>query len=362
MKSWLDGVLVTDIIFQRVENDREVVINEMNGSGSIVPNPHFFIFNASAITMDLSVDVSFVAVKDVAAALLTQPAVETMFIKAEVSQLHVTVRATVDTKGIPQLQLDLDTARLIALGVEDSVIAGMREAGTASIPFDIGKELKDLLPPGTNKVLNTGITLDKAGAIVLRFEFANTGGQSVPSRANDWRNFFSPDFRANLENDDWSMDLDGEAVAAMMAGMVKLQDEKPIDFDPSMRSGYIGDATPRAVLTQNGRIVNACSGNDVKFDLFVNFDFTVPSDNLLRGSLSLDMDLDNWRPCQMRRSDGHQPPGDRHHRVRQRPGEHRDRDYRLLSDAACGGPRGGFAVRGVDRDLRRQSPGRPPQG
>jgi hypothetical protein len=116
------------------------------------------------------------------------------------------------------------------------------------------------------------------------------------AHANDWQDFFSAGFRANLGNDDWCMDLDGGAVASGLAVIVNpsLKDEKPIDFNSGIKSGYIDDATPRVVLTKHGLIVNACAGNDINFDVFINVDFTVPSDNLLRGTLSFDLDKDNW--------------------------------------------------------------------
>ncbi len=43
-----------------------------------------------------------------------------------------------------------------------------------------------------------------------------------------------------------------------------LKDQKPIDFNPGITSGYIDDAPPRAVLTKHGLIVNACAGNDIR--------------------------------------------------------------------------------------------------
>jgi hypothetical protein len=130
------------------------VINEMNGAGSIGPNAGNFAFNAGAIAMELAVDISFARVEDVAAAGLAQPPVNTQPIP--VGFFHITVRATVDTNGIPQLQMELDATRLSALGLPDAALAGLRDTGTASFPFDIGKELKDLFPPGNNKVLNAG--------------------------------------------------------------------------------------------------------------------------------------------------------------------------------------------------------------
>ncbi len=51
-----------------------------------------------------------------------------------------------------------------------------------------------------------------------------------------------------------------------LAAMVNpsLKDQKPIDFNPGITSGYIDDAPPRAVLTKHGLIVNACAGNDIR--------------------------------------------------------------------------------------------------
>jgi hypothetical protein len=294
-KSWLDGMIVTHIDFNRVDNDRFVVVNEVrDASGAIGPNTAGYGFNASAVAMEVAADISFARVEDVAAAGLTQPPTHTEHVFAGV--IHILVRASVDKDGIPQLQMELDIARLSALGLPAAVIAGIAAAGNASFPFDIGKELKDIFPPVNSRVLNAGITRDDAGSIVLRFEFPGEVWQSAIAHANDWQTFFSSNFLANLGNDDWCMDLDGGAVASGLAKMVNplLKDEKPIDFNSGIKSGFIDDTPPRAVLTKHGLIVNACAGNDVNFDAFINVDFTVPADNLIRGKLSFDFTTNGW--------------------------------------------------------------------
>ena len=295
-KSWLDGVIVTHIDFNRVDNDRFVVVNEVgHQSGSIGPNTGGYGFNASAVAMEVAADIFFARVEDVAAAGLAQPQVHKEHIPAGLL-IHILIRASVDKDGIPQLQMELDTARLSALGLPPAVIAGIAAASAGTFAFDIGKGLNDIFPPGNSRVLNAGITRDDVGSIVLRFEFPGEVWQSAMAHANDWQNFFSAGFRSNLGGDDWCMDVDGGAVGSGLALIVNpsLKDEKPIDFDSAIKSGYVDDATPRVVLTKHGRVVSACAGNDINFDLFTNLDFTVPSDNLLRGTLSFDIDKDNW--------------------------------------------------------------------
>ena len=203
--SWLDGVIVTQVLFNRVENDRFVLVNEvLSPDGSISPNTAGYGYNAGALAMELTAAIFLARVQDVAAAGLAPP--PTIRVPGI---FHIVVRASVDKNGIPQLQMELDTAPLVAAGLPAPVIASIAAAGAGTVPFDIGENLKDIFPPGNSKVLNAGITRDAAGAIVLRFEFPGTVWQSAMAHANDWQNFFGASFRANLGEDDWSMDLDG---------------------------------------------------------------------------------------------------------------------------------------------------------
>ena len=289
-QSWLDGLLVTQIDFLRVENDRFVVFNEMSGPDSISPNPNNYGYTAGALLMNMTLEVYLVNIQDVAAAGLAQPPVQTQNIP--VGLVRITVRISVDSNGIPQLQMELDPEALTGLNLPEQVVTMLKKAGSTTIPFDIGNQMKDIFPPGNNKVLNAGITRADGGEIVLRFTFPSGEWQYAVDMANEWHHFFSADFHSMLKDtDDWCMDLDGNAVAGGLAKTVdpSLKDEAPIDFSPNIKTGYIGDETPRAVLTKHGLIVNACAGNDINFDVFINVDFSVPSDNLLRGTLSFDI-------------------------------------------------------------------------
>jgi hypothetical protein len=294
-KSWLDGLTVTQVRFNRIDNDRFVVVNELGAGGAIRPNANGYGFNAVAVAMDVDASIFFARVEAVAAAGLARPAVQTQPVGAGL--IHIVIRTFVDVNGIPQLQMELDTARLGPLKLPAPVLAGLTAVGTASVPFDIGKQLQDIFPPGNNKVLNAGITRDDTGAIVLRFEFPGEVWQSAIAHANEWQAFFGAGFRSNLGDDDWCMDLDGGAVASGLATKIgsAFKSEGSIRFDTSgITSGFIDDTTPRVVITKHGTINNACGGNDIRFDAFANLDFSVPSDNLLRGALSFDIDENNW--------------------------------------------------------------------
>ena len=293
--SWLDGVIVTRVDFSQVENDRFVAVNELQAGGLVTPNSANYGFNSAALMMNLTTQVFFARDIDVAAAGLGQPPVFTQFIPGAL--LPVTIRLTVGTDGIPIVQMSLDTTPLGSLNLPAPVLAGIVAAGSATYPFDIGSQLKDIFPPGNGKVLNAGITLDKNGCIVLRFEFPGEVWQSAIDHANDWKNFFNPGFAANLGGADWCMDLDGAAVASQLARMIdpNLKSKPPVSFDSTpAHSGYIDDVTPRAVVTKHGRIVNACAGNDIAFDAFANVDLSVPAENLLRGTLSFDFTKNGW--------------------------------------------------------------------
>ena len=294
-QSWLDGLLVTHIDFGRVENDRFVVFNEMSGADSISPNPNNYGYTAGALSMNMALEVYFVNIHDVAVAGLAQPPVQTQNIP--VGLVRITVRISVDPNGVPQLQMELDPEALGGLNLPDQVVTMLKKAGSTTMPFDIGNQMKDIFPPGNKKVLNAGITRADGGEIVLRFTFPSGEWQYAVDMANEWHHFFSADFHSTLKDtDDWCLDLDGSAVAGGLAKTVdpSLKDKAPIDFSPNIKTGYIGDKTPRAVLTKHGLIVNACAGNDINFDVFINVDFSVPSDNLIRGTLSFDIIKNGW--------------------------------------------------------------------
>ena len=286
--SWLDGMIVTQVLFNQIGNDRLVKVNELQPNGTVAPNQAGISFNAAAVSADIAADLFFVRDQDVASAGLSQPPAQTQSIP--IGFIRYFARIDVDANGIAQLKLEPDLDLLKNLGLPPQVAALIAKAATKTIPIDIGKELKDIFPAGNIKVVNAGITRDDAGSIILRFEFSGSE-QSANDRAADWQSFFFPTFVANLANGDWSVDLDGDAVAAALALAVnpQIKNESPIQFSGNIRSGYIGDATPRVVLTKTGLVVNACAGFPIHFALFLNLDLSTPSDNLLRGTLSLDI-------------------------------------------------------------------------
>ena len=277
------GIIATNIDFNRVENDRFQKINFRSSDGKTTPNTAGYGFNAGAIPMEVAVDVLFVRVEDVAAAGLNQPPVIT-----QQGLVHIVVRALIAEDGIPIIQLELDTSPLLSLGLPQNVITKIADLASATIPFDIGAQLSGIFPAGNDKVLNCGITRDDAGAVVMRFQFPGKIWQSDLQHVAEWQNFLGLGFQANLGDNDWCMDIDGGIVAAALSELVNpfLEFQKPIKFNPGIDSGYIGDTPPRIVLTKNGLAENACAGNDIRFGAFINLDFTVPSDNLLWGTLS----------------------------------------------------------------------------
>jgi len=289
--SWLDGVLVTHVDLNRIDRDRLTVVNELQGA-TIAPNSGGYSFWAPALALELTAQMFFARTQDVAAAGTNQPPVHTEPIP--VGFLHITVRLTVGLDGVPLLHMELDTARLAALGLPTSILDGLVAAGTATVPFDIGGALNGTFPPGNTKVLNAAITRDDQGAVAMRFEFPGEVWESPMQHVNDWQTFSSAGFKANLGNADWCVDLDGGAIASGIAALVdpELKSKKPIDFSPGYESGFIDDATPRAVVTKHGLIQDACAGNDIHFATFTNVDFTVPSENVLRGTLSVDFTRD----------------------------------------------------------------------
>jgi hypothetical protein len=286
--SWLDGMIVTEVHPNQIGNDRVIAVNELQADGTVAPNQAGISFNAAGVSIDVAADLFFVREEDVTSAGLSQPPAQTQSIPFGL--IRILARVDVNASGIGQLQWQLDLALIKGLGLPPEVVAAIADATTKTVPIDISKELKDIFPAGNTKMMNAGITCDGAGSITLRFDFSGSE-RSANDRAADWQNFFSPTFVASLANGDCSVDLDGDAVAAALALAVNphIKDESPLQFSGNIRSGYIGDATPRVVLTKTGLVVDACAGFPVHFALFLNLDFSIPSDNLLRGTLSLDI-------------------------------------------------------------------------
>jgi hypothetical protein len=144
-KSWLDGLLVTDVQFNRIDNERDVALNVIGANGSLVPNAHGFGFHASAVTMDLATDVFFVRAADVASAGLSQPPVRIEKVPGFI--VHIIVRAGVDVNGVPQLQMELDAERLKGRGLPAPIIDAIVAASTQTFPFDLRGAVEGLFPP-----------------------------------------------------------------------------------------------------------------------------------------------------------------------------------------------------------------------
>jgi hypothetical protein len=291
-KSWFDGMLVTHIDFNRIENDRFVVVNERDPGGAVVPNAFGSGYNAGALSMNLAAEFYFVSASDVAIAGLAQPPIET--VQIPVGPLPMVIRARVGADGIPMLDMSLDTAGLASLGLPGEVVASIGSAANASFPFDIAGQLKDIFPAGNDRVLNAGITRDDGGAIVLRFEFAGQPTQSPATHVHDWQTFFSASFQANLGDNDWCIDLDGGAVAGGLMTTIdpSFKNNAPIVFDSSPSSQFVDDDTPRVVVRKHGYVQSACDGDNLGFEAFAILDLSVPSDNLLRGTLTFAINKD----------------------------------------------------------------------
>jgi hypothetical protein len=300
-QSWLDGIIVTNLELTRVRNDRVLIMNEVAADGTVVPNQLAQGFESTAVTIDVEATVFLARIQDVAAAGLAQPPAQAVNVPTGI--MHITVRLDVGSDGIPVIQMQLDQKPLVGLGIPEDVITGIAASASASIPFDVAKALNSILPPGIAKVLNAVITLDDAGAVLMRFEFADAAPRPLLDRFLEWRAFCDGQPQANLGTQDWCVSLDGTAIAAMVATKVDplIKDKKPVHFNGgsswSFGRGFsftTGVTSPRAVIKKTGYIENACAGNDVRFDAFLNVDFSVPKNNLFRGTLSFDINKNGW--------------------------------------------------------------------
>jgi hypothetical protein len=291
--SWFDGILVTQVVLNQIANDSLMPINELQPDGTVAPNPAGVNFRAAAVSADAAAEIFFVRVQDAASAGLSQPPSLTQSIP--IGFIRMIARVFVDAKGTTQFLLSPDLTLIGELRLPPQVVAAIQRATTRVIPIEIADQLQVIFPEGNVKVVNAGITRDANGSIVMRFEFSGSG-QTPQDREADWQNFFSPDFVTNLADGDWSVDLDGEAIALALGAAVNpaIKNESPLEFSGNIRSGFIGDSTPRLVLTKNGLVVDACAGFPIHFTVFLNLDLNVPHDNLLRGTLGLDISKNDF--------------------------------------------------------------------
>jgi hypothetical protein len=288
--NWLDGVTVHRAVVSRLLDGRTVHLNEVNASGLVRPVPQNYVFQGAGIQVDVSMTVHLAKVQDVAAAGLAQPPTHNVPILPGI--LRIFIRAEVGEDGIPHLSMQLDTGPLEGMNLPAPVINALASSATDDIPFDIAGLLEDVLPPGNNRVINTGITLDDNGDVIFSFELPGRVSRSAVTRWQEWNTFATLPPTANLGGHAWAVDLEGSAVAEQIAREVGpvLQDKKPIAFDQSwLNWSFHNGNTPRVIVEKLGRIVNACAGNDLRFKAFINIDFSVPPPgNLLRGRIGFD--------------------------------------------------------------------------
>jgi hypothetical protein len=294
--NWIDGMTLLDIRLQRVVDGSVVALNALSSDGKVRQVPERFSFNGTAITLDLSLTVYLAKLADVAAAGLSQPPVSQLPVLN--GFLIITARLGVGEDGIPHLSLVLDTSRLSGLGLPPDVVSGLSSAASDDLAFDIAAALRDVLPPGSGRVLNAGLTLDDDQNVLLRFEFPDSTPRLAADRLREWQAFAQTPPPANLSGQDWAVDLDGMTVAALIAQKAGpyFKDKPPVYFDPSwIDYSFSNGSPPRAVVKKLGRIDNACAGNDVRFDAFVNVDFSVPPPgDVLRGTMSFDLNENDW--------------------------------------------------------------------
>ena len=251
-KSWLDGMLVTAIDFTPVANDRFVIVNH-RADDSILPNPNGYGYQAGAVRMDLTTEFYFVLDQDVKTAGLRQPPFQTELVTG--TALRVTIRAGVDANGVPTIQLELDTDALKGLPLPPGVVERIGGSVSATFPFDIGGIVKDIFPPGNDKVLNAGITRDDENAIVHAVRVPRYGRQSRHRARSRLAAVLQPGLPRESRRQRMVHRSRRSAVAAGLAvDRSVVQGQKPIGFDsgPS-EPGFVDGNTPRVVVSKHAR-------------------------------------------------------------------------------------------------------------
>lgn len=281
--SWLDGATVDGVHLAKISADRWVALNEQNLAGQVAPSPLNEGFNASALRIGVHVTVHFATVAAVATAGTSAPTTTSVTVPAAV--LGVIARVDVNAQGVAQLRIEPDMAAAPPSVVPHHVPAAL----TMTAPIDVGAALAGLLPPGT-RVLNAGITLTDADEILLRFEMSDEGRKALVERYQGWHHFFEGQPPSHLGDQAWAVSIDGSALASAVGSQVDplLTDKHPLYFSPGIGAEFRGGAPPRVTVSKYARIDNACAGNDVRLDVFAHLDFSVPRDNVLRGSLQVD--------------------------------------------------------------------------
>ncbi|WP_142685416.1 hypothetical protein [Chitinophaga polysaccharea] len=292
--SWLDRLLVFDPVFTQL-TEAPVILNEVSAIGSLRPIPNDYSYAATAVAIDVPMTIYYATTQDVAGAGLADPAVGQIPIPAGV--IRIILRSLIGEDELPHLQMQLDTTRLSSLPLPPAVIASLSTAATLDTAFDLAGTLGNLFPPYSRRVLNTVITLDSTGNILMRFEFTSRITRSVVTRWQEWQSFVQHLPSARLGGADWCIDVEGAEVAAGMAQIVDplMEAEPPISFSPGIDWSFGDGKPPKIFVKKAGMIENACAGNDIRFDGFVNIEISVPPEgNRIRGSLSFDMNKNDW--------------------------------------------------------------------
>jgi hypothetical protein len=284
---WVDGVVVQRVRVAARKDDRYVLLNRLREDGVVEPDASGVGFNASALSIRLDVLVYLARLADVANAGTARPPTTSMYVPASI--VEVMARLDVDDDGVPHLSLDMTPPP----AVPPDVFAGV--TGVTE-PFPVGEALKGVLPPGRTQVLNAGLAFASDGAVLLRFELADDLPRPAHERLAAWSAFFAATSPSHLGEQGWAVALDGRAVSGMVAKLVDaaFEDRSPLKFSPGIGQRFSDGASPRATATKRGRILDACAGNDVRFDAMVHMTFSVPEPDVLRGRLDVDVDKNDW--------------------------------------------------------------------
>lgn len=202
---------------------------------------------------------------------------------------------SVDAQGLPTLNVSLHSlpgAEL--LGDSPSFLTRVQNM---TVPFPVTEALADVLEPGHARVINAGI-VSLGESVAIRIETGPVSDTAQAQRMSDWLAFFEGQQPSQLGRGDWAIDLPAHQLGAKIARDLddQFNDPELAKRFKSRANAWAGFVPqwPGFQFHKEGTFVKACSGLDVRAKLIANVKLSVPVANILRVSVGLELDLDDW--------------------------------------------------------------------
>ncbi|WP_406182385.1 hypothetical protein [Streptomyces canus] len=202
---------------------------------------------------------------------------------------------TVSDRGEPLLNMPL--RKVPGLELLHGAPSFLGPLESLVLRFPVSAAFEDALPPDQTRVLNAGIVHD--AGFTLRFEFESAGldGTSAHDRRTaEWDSFFAGQYPSQLAGQDWAIEI---PVGEFAANASRELDDAFSGPEIAKHFASSGPAwavfypeKPGFRFKKPGRVT--CAGDDVNVDFLSYTNLSVPTANVLRSSVELDLDFDTW--------------------------------------------------------------------